>query len=532
MKLNNNLSKIIKMKINKIISLVALLLIGFQLSNAQQMPIYNNYFLNPFYYNPARAGTDPDGGRINLGFQKQWDRMPSAPINTYGSWDGRIKSSNMALGATIYHNRTTSSWKNTGGSIAYAYHIPFKKDKTHFLSIGLQAGVNSIQVGDFNPYDAGDVATFNSRSVNFDLSVGVNYHWKGLNVGFSVPQVLGNKVRFRSTDPSNSSSTRVQRQYMFMASYDAVLGKKKDWTFTPFVMVNFIKKSLPAYLDITLKTQYKHLAWLAIGYSNGGGLKPNGSDKGYIYANAAGIHATAGVSIKELVDISYTFRAPVGKKSNTVSFSSLGSTHEILLSFRLKRKTDQSEFDKHKKKSEEDIAKVNQKADDAGKKADDAMAKTDSLGQSLGDKISAVEKTANDAKSSSDKNTTDIEKLGSRLDNIVYKKFGSVYFEVDKFALTDEAKASIDAFKSKLTEMKGNYFIYLAGNASSEGGTAYNQALSAKRCDAVKRYLEGIGISQRVLLLPYGENSWVTEKQGVEDDRAKNRRVDIYLSGE
>ncbi len=78
------------------------------------------------------------------------------------------------------------------------------------------------------------------------------------------------------------------------------------------------------------------------------------------------------------------------------------------------------------------------------------MAKTDSLGQSLGDKISAVEKTANDAKSSSDKNTTDIEKLGSRLDNIVYKKFGSVYFEVDKFELTDEAKASIDAFKTKL----------------------------------------------------------------------------------
>jgi outer membrane protein OmpA-like peptidoglycan-associated protein len=80
--------------------------------------------------------------------------------------------------------------------------------------------------------------------------------------------------------------------------------------------------------------------------------------------------------------------------------------------------------------------------------------------------------------------------------------------------------------------MKGNYFIYLAGNASSEGGTSYNQALSAKRCDAVKRYLEGVGISQRVLLLPYGENSSVTDKQKVEDDRAKNRRVDIYLSGE
>ncbi len=529
MKLYNNLSKIIKMKINKIISLVALLLVGLQLSNAQQMPIYNNYFLNPFYYNPARAGTDPDGGKIHLGFLKQWDRIPNSPTSTYGSWDGRIKSSNMALGATIYHDRTTRSWQNTGGSIAYAYHVPFKKDKSHFFSIGLQAGVNSINLRDFNPLDPTDPATYNARSVNFDLSVGINYHWKGLNVGFSVPQVLGNKVRFRNTDPAANTYTTIQRQFIFMASYDAVLGKKKEWTFTPNIMINFIKKNVsPVYLDITLMAKYKKLVWLAFGYTNGGGLKPNGDAKGWIYPNAAGVHATAGVGIKELVDLSYTYKAPVGKKSDLLAFSNLGSTHEITLGFRLKRKTDQSEFDKHKKKTEDDIAKVNQKADDAGKKADEALAKGDSLAGALAD----VDKKATDAKSASEKNTSDIEKLGSRLDNIVYKKFGSVYFEWDKYALTDEAKASIDAFKSKLGEMKGNYFIYLAGNASTEGETGYNQALSAKRCDAVKRYLEGIGISQRVLLLPYGENSWVTEGQKSEEDKAKNRRVDIYLSGE
>ncbi len=529
MKRINNLSKIEKMKIHKIISLVALLIAGIQLTDAQQLPVFNNYFLNPFLYNPARAGTDLDGGRINLGFQKQWDRMPSGPISTYGTWDGRIKSSNMALGATIYHDRTTASWQNTGGSLAYAYHLPFKKDKTHFLSFGLQAGVNSINLHDFQPHEF--EAGLTGRSVNFDLSLGINYHWKGLNVGFSVPQVLGNKVRFRSVDPSFASNTRIQRQYVFMASYDAKLGKKKDWTLSPFVMVNFVKKSLPVYLDITLKAAYKHLVWLAVGYNNGGGLKPAGDGKGFFFPNAAGIHATAGVSIKELVDINYTFKAPVGKKGN-LTFSNLGSTHEVLLSFRLKRKTDQDEFEKNKKRTDDDIAKVNQKADDAAKKADDAVAKTDSLGQALNGRIDNVEKTANDAKTASDKNTTDIEKVSSRLDNIVYKKFGSVYFEVDKYELTDEAKASIDAFKAKLADMKGNYFIYLAGNASSEGGTSYNQALSAKRCDAVKRYLEGVGISQRVLLLPYGENSWVTDKQGKEEDRAKNRRVDIYLSGE
>lgn len=533
MKRINNLSKIITMKIHKIISLVALLVAGIQLSDAQQLPVFNNYFLNPFFYNPARAGSDPDGGRINLGFQKQHDRNPDGPITTYGSWDGRIKSGNMALGVTIFHDRTTPQWQNTGGSLAYAYHIPLTKDKAHVLAIGLQAGVNSLGLGGFTAKDDNDqVVLVNGRSVNFDLSVGINYHWKGLNVGFSVPQVLGNKVRFKATDPQFNTATRIARQYMFMASYEAVLGKKKEWTFAPFAQVNFVKKSLPVYLDITLMAQYKKLVWFAVGYNNGGGLKPNGDSKGWIYSNAAGIHATAGVGIKELVNLSYTYKAPIGKKSENLSFQNLGSTHEILLTFRLKRKTDQDEFEKNKKRTDDDIAKVNQKADDNAKKIDVVDAKVDSLGNSLNGRVDAVEKTVSDVKSSTDKNTTDIEKVSARLDNIVYKKFGSVYFEVDKFELTDEAKASIDAFKTKLAEMKGNYFIYLAGNASSEGGTSYNQALSAKRCDAVKRYLEGVGISQRVLLLPYGENSWVTEKQGKEEDRAMNRRVDIYLSGE
>ena len=291
MKRINNLSKIIKMRIYKIISLVALLVAGSQLSNAQQLPIFNNYYLNPFFYNPARTGSDfQDGGRINLGFQKQHDRNPDAPIVSYGSWDGRIKSSNMALGVTIFHDRTTPQWQNTGGSLAYAYHLPFKKDKTHFLSFGLQAGVNSLGLHNFTAHDENDPSVINGRSVNFDLSLGINYHWKGLNVGFSVPQVLGNKVRFKSTDPQFENQTRFARQYMFFLSYEAKVGKKKDWTVAPFAQVNFVNKSLPVYLDLTFMTKYKELVWFAVGYNNGGGMKPKGdSNKGWIYSNPTNI---------------------------------------------------------------------------------------------------------------------------------------------------------------------------------------------------------------------------------------------------
>jgi hypothetical protein len=97
--------------------------------------------------------------------------IPDGPVTTYGSWDGRIKSGNMALGVTIFHDRTTPQWQNTGGSVAYAYHVPLTKDKAHVLAIGLQAGVNSLGLSNFTPNDGGDnLVPTNDRSVNFDLS--------------------------------------------------------------------------------------------------------------------------------------------------------------------------------------------------------------------------------------------------------------------------------------------------------------------------------------------------------------------------
>jgi hypothetical protein len=62
----------------------------------------------------------------------------------------------MALGVTIFHDRTTPQWQNTGGSVAYAYHVPLTKDKAHVLAIGLQAGVNSLGLNNFTPNDGGD----------------------------------------------------------------------------------------------------------------------------------------------------------------------------------------------------------------------------------------------------------------------------------------------------------------------------------------------------------------------------------------
>ena len=69
--------------------------------------------------------------------------------------------------------------------------------------------------------------------------------------------------------------------------------------------------------------------------------------------------------------ISYTYKAPVGNKGN-LTFQNLGFYARSFINVPdLKRKTDQTNLRKQKR-TDDEIAKVNQKADDAGKKADDA----------------------------------------------------------------------------------------------------------------------------------------------------------------
>jgi type IX secretion system PorP/SprF family membrane protein len=434
----------------------------------------------------------------------------------------------MALGVSLTHDRVGKHIANTMASIAYNYRLPFNKDDNHGLNIGIQAGIISQK---FNFWDAvttdgifndNALANNNTRATNFDLNLGINYHWKGLNVGFSVPQVLNGKAKFRGDEAvggePKSSIFHYEREYLVLASYEARFGgsDKKTWMITPSVMFRKYK-SIDPQIDINVLAAYKKLVWLGGGYRTGGGYG------GFIDPNAAGFHVTAGAGIKERVNLFYSIEMPMKDVR-----SNFGYTHEVTIQCNLVRKVDKKEYEENKKKVDDDMVALNEKAEEAGNKAIEAADK----GNELTGQVAGIDKSVKEAFEKLNAQEKDIEELSKRLDNIVFKKFGSIYFENNSYELTAEAKASLDAFKSKLTNMRGNYFMYLAGNASAEGNSSYNQALSAKRGDAVKKYLEGIGISQRILLLPYGENSWVTEKQDDEADRAKNRRVDIYLAGE
>lgn len=105
-----------------------------------------------------------------------------------------------------------------------------------------------------------------------------------------------------------------------------------------------------------------------------------------------------------------------------------------------------------------------------------------------------------------------------------------VYFQTDKAALDDAAKADLDQLAAAASSTD-NYMIEVAGYASSTGTKTLNQELSDERAAAVVDYLRNEkNIPMRRILAPagYGATHFVAENTDTQG-RALNQRVDVKV---
>jgi outer membrane protein OmpA-like peptidoglycan-associated protein len=96
-----------------------------------------------------------------------------------------------------------------------------------------------------------------------------------------------------------------------------------------------------------------------------------------------------------------------------------------------------------------------------------------------------------------------------------------VYFETDKYELDPEAEAELDKIIDYLFE-NPMMNIRLYGFADPRGTDEYNDVLSARRVEAVKKYLMRKGVPEnRIMVKALGE---IQEVQSVEGD--ENATID------
>lgn len=102
-----------------------------------------------------------------------------------------------------------------------------------------------------------------------------------------------------------------------------------------------------------------------------------------------------------------------------------------------------------------------------------------------------------------------------------------VYFATAQWELSSSAKATLDSLTDSL-DVEDR--IELHGHCDAVGENAYNEQLSAKRVQAVNRYLLSIGWQQQDIKLvqAHGENKPLNKNLSPEE-RSLNRRVEIKI---
>jgi outer membrane protein OmpA-like peptidoglycan-associated protein len=103
-----------------------------------------------------------------------------------------------------------------------------------------------------------------------------------------------------------------------------------------------------------------------------------------------------------------------------------------------------------------------------------------------------------------------------------------ILFDTGSAVLKDEAVAQLSQVGDILAKYSDDR-VRIEGHTDSQGANDYNEQLSVRRADAVKRVLVSRGVQEKqILVLGLGETKPLADNKTA-DGRAKNRRVELHI---
>jgi type IX secretion system PorP/SprF family membrane protein len=284
------------------------------LSEAQQVPVYSQFFMNPYLYNPAFAGIE---GHTVVYFmhRQQWVGIEGAPQYSHVVFHTPLKN-RLALGGEISTDKqgplTDNSFRVTGG-----YLLPL--DRKHYLRFGLSLGAGNNAVDLDAIGNSADPALVNLLDNNFYMrsDFGVTYHFGKFNAGFSLPSLISHDVLSQKT----LSPVRVTPidNILFKANYrQSLFDDALAWE--PHLLYKYSGVGNSQY-EFTNIFHIKHLVWV-----------------GASYRQDAGFVGLAGIKIAERLAVGYAYDLP---SSDLATFST--GSHEIHLGLHLGTRKEHAE---------------------------------------------------------------------------------------------------------------------------------------------------------------------------------------------
>ncbi len=292
-------------------------------SHAQQLPLYSQYSVNPFLYNPATTGLTNETNAF-LVHRQQWTGMPGGPVTNAFTVDGFMDNKNIGLGFSVF-NDVQDINERLGIYTSYSYRLKINDDMA--VRFGLAIGFldNRIDFSKAIVKDANDPMMMSQmqRKSALDANLGVSFNWKDLRVGISVPQLIGQRVKFADYD--TRSFYQLNRHYVGSVNYKWVFNEDQQLALEPMVLVRWLPHT-PFQYDINAACSWKNMAWLGVCYRSNYAIGINARIKLFGNLSAGYAYDIIITPLKTSAGISHEFM--LGYKFGQMSVAATGGAHE------------------------------------------------------------------------------------------------------------------------------------------------------------------------------------------------------------
>lgn len=240
---------------------ISTLVFGFSMATvAQQIPQYSQYMLNDYILNPAMTGQH-DYWEVKSNNRLNWIGITDAPRTFILSAHGPFRKHNMGMGGSVFAD-ITGPTSRVGFYLSYAYHL--KLSKSLKLGMGLSLGLLQYRIDGTKVTlrENGDPVFPNQMMTVYtaDATFGINLKHKNFNFGISLPQIIGNDLKFLENQEETRSS--LARHYMAMGGYTFRVG---DFGIMPNVLVKYVHP-VPPQFDAGVKFDWRDQFWIGASY--------------------------------------------------------------------------------------------------------------------------------------------------------------------------------------------------------------------------------------------------------------------------
>lgn len=256
-------------KLHKYIILFVLLL-GLLDMSAQQFHNSTQYLINPYALTPTLAGYTGYSEAF-LNYRNDWVGIKGSPSTFSASGFGNIYQEKMWLGGEIMTDKTDilSVFK---ANLSYTYKLQAENEQHIYFGIWTTFYQASVNTGNGVGIDPNDPVIQNKNKINssaFNAGFGINYNWRNLNLGFSMPSLFGANDEYVT---GSAFKYQVQRQFQFYASN--LFQFNDTWQLQAFGVVQKTNNE-PTNIEISVMGIYSGRIWTGLLYRNGGVLAIN-----------------------------------------------------------------------------------------------------------------------------------------------------------------------------------------------------------------------------------------------------------------